>query len=179
MFLASPQFSSKCYLLFVSNSCDQPTLKYVTTSLKRTWESFLNLMQPENRSHIKQLKSPQPRTWGKHLQEPTSLCCKLFDSKIDDQALRSNAAPRNVRVVTNDFLIVCLKLNLTPEPPQRRTKLLTSRLPCFTWCTFIRARSRRCDWCKSRTPHFSLTPTARAAFCFHLAPFSQRMEIWD
>lgn len=171
MFLASPPFSSK-HVTFVPNSCDQPKLKYVTSNQKGTWEPFLNLMQPENSSHVKQVKGPQPHTWGKHLQELTSLCCKWFDCKIDDQALRSNAGSPQLGMwewwqISSLFGSSWIS-HLNIEPPQRRTKLLTWRLPRVTWCTFIRARSRRCDWCKTRTLHFSLTRTARAAFCFHL-----------
>lgn len=184
----SPAFSSTWQTLgkhvtFVSNSCDQPKLKYVTSNLKRMWESFFNLMQPGNSSHIKQVKGPQLRTRGKRLKELTSLCCQGFDSKIDDQGPWSiNAGSPQLgmwewwQMISSLFVSSWIS-HLNTEPPQRRTKLLTWRLPRVTRCTFIRACSRRCDWWKTRTLHFSLTRTAQAAFCFSFS--FQRMEIWD
>lgn len=187
-------FPKKCLLFhplgkhvpFVLKCCGQLKLKYVTSNLKQMWESFFDLMQPDNSSHIKQIKGLQLHTWGKHLKELTSLCCKWFDSKIEDQGLRSidqsNAGSLGMwewwQMISSMFVSSWIS-HLNTEPPQRRTKLLTCRLPRVTWCIFIRACSRQCDWCKTRMLHFSLTQKAQAAFCFHLASFSQRKEIRD
>lgn len=189
MFLASPPFLStwkSCYLCVKQL---QPAKAQICNKLPETNVGVIfNLLQPGNSSHIKQVKDPPPRTWRKHLKELTSLCCKWFDSKTDDQGLRSNDQSNTGsrqpgmwewwQMISSLFVSSWI-LHLKTEPPQQRTKLLMWRLPRVIWCTFLRARSGRFDWCKTRTLHFSLTRTARAAFCFHLASFSQRMEIWD